>query len=227
MSAKIRVAWVTVTIAVLVLGMKLGASWLTGSVALYSDALESTINVAAAIAALVALSISARRADANHPYGHDKAEYLSAVLESALVLTTSILIFREGYLSWERPHLPTLPIEGLALNGAAGIINLLWARTLVRFGRHWKSPAIAAGGSHVMTDVWTSCGVLLGFWLVSATNWPRLDPIVAGLVGANILRVGYRMLRDSVGGLMDEAIARVLKGGTACSPPSSGACPPC
>ena len=206
MSVKIRVAWVTVAIAVLVLGMKLGAWWLTASVALYSDALESTINVATAVAALVALSVSSRPADANHPYGHDKAEYLSAVLESALVLTTSILIFREVYLSWERPHLPSSPLVGIALNGASGLINLLWARVLVRFGRRWKSPAITAGGSHVMTDVWTSAGVLLGFWLVSITNWPRLDPIVAGLVGVNILRAGYAMLRDSVGGLMDQAI---------------------
>ncbi len=206
MSGKIRVASITFVVAVVVLGMKVGAWLLTGSVALYSDALESTINVAAAVAALIALRVSGRPADANHPYGHDKAEYLSAVIESALVLTTSILIFREVWLGWERPHLPTLPLAGLALNAAAGFINLIWARLLVQVGRRWRSPALTAGGRHVMTDVWTSTGVLIGFWLVAFTGYARLDPIVAALVGLNILRVGFLMLRQSVAGLMDEAM---------------------
>ena len=206
MSGKIRVASATLVVAAMVLSMKVGAWVLTGSVALYSDALESTINVAAAIAALVALSVSGRPADANHPYGHDKAEYLSAVIESTLVLTTSVLIFREVWLGWQRPHLPTLPLAGIALNAAAGFVNLGWARLLVRVGRRWKSPALTAGGRHVMTDVWTSAGVLIGFWLVTVVGYARLDPIVAALVGLNILRVGYVMLRQSVAGLMDEAM---------------------
>ncbi len=206
MSGKIRVASITLVVAVAVLGMKVGAWLLTGSVALYSDALESTINVAAAVAALIALRVSGRPADANHPYGHDKAEYLSAVIESALVLTTSILIFREVWLGWARPHLPTLPLAGIALNAAAGFVNLIWARLLVRVGRRWRSPALTAGGRHVMTDVWTSTGVLVGFWLVAFSGYARLDPIVAALVGLNILRVGFLMLRQSVAGLMDEAM---------------------
>lgn len=206
MSGKIRVASATLVVATVVLSMKVAAWVLTGSVALYSDALESTINVAAAIAALIALSVSGRPADANHPYGHEKAEYLSAVTESALVLTTSILIFREVWLGWQQPHLPSLPLAGMTLNGVSSLINLVWARVLVRVGRRWKSPALTAGGRHVMTDVWTSTGVLIGFWLVTSTGYARLDPIVAGLVGLNILRVGFVMLRHSVAGLMDEAM---------------------
>ena len=204
MSRSLKVAWGSLGISIVVLGMKAAAYWLTGSVALYSDALETVINVVAAMGALVALWFSEQPADANHPYGHNKAEYLSAVVEGALVLVTALAIGREAWLGWENPHAPETPFLGIALNGAAGVVNLIWALVLVRRGRAWKSPALVAGGRHVMTDVWTTGAVLVGFALVPITGWLRLDPLVAALVALNILWTGYGMLWESVGGLMDE-----------------------
>ena len=204
MSRSLKVAWGSLGISIVVLGMKAAAYWLTGSVALYSDALETVINVVAAVGALVALWFSEQPADANHPYGHNKAEYLSAVVEGALVLVTALAIEREAWLGWENPHAPETPFLGIALNGAAGVVNLIWALVLIRRGRAWKSPALVAGGRHVMTDVWTTGAVLVGFALVPITGWLRLDPLVAALVAFNILWTGYGMLRESVGGLMDE-----------------------
>jgi cation diffusion facilitator family transporter len=204
MSRTLKVAWGSLAVSVVVLAMKFAAYWLTGSVALYSDALETVINVVAAIGALVALWFSEQPPDANHPYGHHKAEYLSAVVEGALVLATAFLIGREAWLGWEHPRAPETPFLGIGLNGAAGLINLGWALLLLRVGRRWKSPALVAGGKHVMTDVWTTGAVLVGFALVPLTGWLRLDPLVAGLVALNILWTGYGVLRESVGGLMDE-----------------------
>ena len=204
MSRTLQVAWGSLAVSLVVLAMKLGAYRLTGSVALYSDALETVINVVAAVGALVALWFSEQPADANHPYGHHKAEYLSAVVEGALVLVTSGLIGWEAWLGWAHPHAPATPLLGIGLNGAAGVINLVWALVLIRNGRLWKSPALVAGGRHIMTDVWTTGAVLAGFALVPLTGWLRLDPLVAGLVALNILWAGYGMLRTSVGGLMDE-----------------------
>lgn len=204
MSSALRLGWGSLVVSLVVLGMKAGAYLLTGSVALYSDALETVINVVAAIGALTALWFSELPPDANHPYGHHKAEYLSAVVEGALVLATSAAILREAWLGWETPHRPDAPFVGIGLNAAAGAINLGWALVLLRSGRRWKSPALIAGGRHIMTDVWTTGGVLIGFALVPLTGWLRLDAVVAGLVAVNILGAGYRMLRESVGGLMDE-----------------------
>jgi cation diffusion facilitator family transporter len=204
MSQTVKLAWGTLAVSVVVLAMKAGAYELTGSVALYSDALETVINVVAAVAALIALWFSAQPADANHPYGHQKAEYLSAVVEGALVLATAFAIGREAWIGLENPKAPNSPFIGLSLNAAAGAINLFWGRLLIRKGRVWKSPALIAGGKHIMTDVWTTGGVLIGFALVPLTGYLWIDPAVAALVAANILWTGYRMLRESVGGLMDE-----------------------
>ncbi len=204
MSRAIRLAWGSLGVSAVVLALKAAAYWLTGSVALYSDALETVINVVAALGALVALWFSERPADANHPYGHHKAEYLSAVVEGALVLATAFAIGREAWLGWAHPHAPDTPYLGIALNGGAGAINLVWALVLISRGQRWKSPALIAGGRHIMTDVWTTGAVLAGFALVPLTGWLRLDPAVAALVAANILWAGFGMLRSSVGGLMDE-----------------------
>jgi len=200
----LRTAWGTLAVAVAVLGLKFAAYAATNSVALYSDALESTINVVGALGALVALWVSARPADANHPYGHQKAEYLSAVVEGGLVLATAFVIAREAWQGWQHPHPPDTPLLGILLNGTGGAINLAWALFLLRVGRRWRSPALVAGGRHVMTDVWTTGAVLVGFALVPITGWLWLDPLVAGLVALNILWAGYGMVRESVGGLMDE-----------------------
>jgi cation diffusion facilitator family transporter len=190
MDRALRIAWGSLAVSVVVLAMKAAAYWVTGSIALYSDALETIINVAAAAAALFALWYSARPADANHPYGHHKAEYFSAVVEGALVLATAILIGNEAWRGWEHPRRPDTPILGLALNAAAGLINLVWA--------------LVAGGRHIMSDVWTTAAVLVGFALVPITGWLRLDPAVAAVVAINILWTGYGVLRQSVAGLMDE-----------------------
>jgi cation diffusion facilitator family transporter len=204
MSRSLKIAWISLGVSIVVLAMKGAAYWVTGSVALYSDALETTINVVAAIGALLALWFSEKPPDANHPYGHQKAEYLSAVVEGALVLVTAILIAREAWLGWQHPRAPDTPFLGIALNGAAGLTNLVWALVLIRRGLSWKSPALVAGGKHLMTDVYTTGGVLVGFALVPLTGWLQLDPAVAALVALNILWTGYGMLRESVGGLMDE-----------------------
>jgi cation diffusion facilitator family transporter len=200
----IRIAWGSFCVSIVVLAMKAAAYWLTGSVALYSDALETGINVAAAVTALFALWYSARPADANHPYGHHKVEYLSAVVEGTLVLITAFAIGQQAWLGWNHPRAPDTPFLGIALNGAAGGANLVWALVLIHGGRKWKSPALLASGKHIMTDVWTTGAVLVGVALIPLTGWLRLDPTVAAFVARNILRSGYSMLRESIGGLMDE-----------------------
>lgn len=147
MARALKVAWGSLAVSVVVLAMKFAAYWLTGSVALYSDALETVINMVAAVGALVALWFSGQPPDANHPYGHHKAEHLSAVAEGALVLATAFLIGREAWLGWVHPHAPETPFLGIGLNGAAGAINLVWALVLIRSGRQCKSPALVAGAS--------------------------------------------------------------------------------
>jgi cation diffusion facilitator family transporter len=195
----------SVGIGLVVLGLKFAAYWLTGSIALYSDALESTINVVAAGAAFVALRVSAQPADSNHPYGHHKAEYFSAVFEGVLVVVAAFSIFRSAYLGFLAPKPLEAPIIGLAINAGASFINGVWAWLLLSWGRRWQSPALVADGRHVMADVLTSGGVIIGVALVSATGWLVLDSIVAMLVGVNILWSGFKMVREGAGGLMDEA----------------------
>ncbi len=201
-----RLTWGTIAVGLLVLGMKYAGYLLTGSVALYSDALESIINVATAIATLVAVSVSAMPADANHPYGHHKAEYLSAVLESTLIVLAALLILREAYIGFNNPHVLEAPALGLAINAGAGVINGIWATVLMRCGRRWRSPALAADGKHLWTDVISSIGVLAGVIIVALTGWYRLDSIIAAIVAVHILWAGWKLMRDSVGGLMDEAL---------------------
>ncbi len=200
-----KAAWGGLGVSVIALGLKFAAYWVTGSIALYSDALETTINVVGALTALIALWFSEQPADANHPYGHQKAEYISAAIEAFMVVATAFAIGREAYYGWEHPHAPETPFVGIAFNGASGIVNLLWALFLIRVGRRWRSPALAASGKHIMTDVWTSGGILVGFALIPLTGWLRLDPALAALVATNILWSGGQMLRESVRGLMDEA----------------------
>ena len=197
----------SVAVGVLVLALKYAAYLLTGSVALYSDALESVVNVAAAGAALLALRVSARPADAGHPYGHHKAEYLSAVLEGVLIILAALAILREAYLGYLDPRPLDAPAEGLAVNALAGAVNGAWSWFLIRHGRRWRSPALVAAGKHLLADVVTSAGVLAGVGLAAATGWLVLDPALAALVAVNVLWSGWGLVRQSVGGLMDEAAA--------------------
>lgn len=201
-----KAALASVFVGALVLGLKFLAYWVTGSVALYSDALESIINVVAAGAAFIALWISAQPADANHPYGHTKAEYFSAVFEGLLVVLAALSILRAAYDGLLNPQPLEAPALGLAINAVASAINAVWAWALLRWGRQYRAPALVADGKHVLTDVYTSGGVLVGVGLVALTGWLVLDPILAAIVALNILWSGYTMIRDSVGGLMDEAV---------------------
>lgn len=207
-----KAALASLLIGVVVLALKFAAWWLTGSLALFSDALESIINVVAAGAAFVALRIAAQPADAEHPYGHHKAEYFSAVLEGVLIVVAALLILREAYGGLLAPRAIDAPVLGIAVNALATAINAAWGTALLRWGRRWRSPAIVADGRHVMADVVTSGGVLVGIGLVGATGWLILDPALAALVALNILWSGWVLVRDSIGGLMDQAASPDILG---------------
>ncbi len=200
-----RTAWATIAVAILVTGLKYWAYWTTDSAALYSDALESIVNVVTGVVALVAIRVSAMPPDRKHPFGHHKAEFFSAVLEGALIVLAAFLIFQEAYDAWRQPRTLTEPATGLAINGAAAAINAAWAGFLIARGRAWKSPALSAGGWHILTDVMTSVGVLAGLLLALWTGIFQIDPLLAALVGANILWVGYHIIMRSMSSLLDEA----------------------
>ena len=193
-------------VSIVVLGLKWAAYGLTGSVSLYSDALESVVNIAAAAAALLAVQVAARPPDANHPYGHTKAEYLSAVVEGALILFAAVEIVRAA---WGRLQAPA-PVEqlglGVAVSVGATVLNAVWAGFLVRNGRRRRSPALTADGRHLMADVASTLGVLAGMGLAAATGWWVLDPLLAMAVAVNVVAVGARLVRESVAGLMDESV---------------------
>ena len=205
MSTPIRLAIGSIIIGALVLGIKTLAWWLTGSVALLSDALESTVNVATAVAALIAIRVAARPADDTHPYGHHKAEFFSAVLEGVMIIVAALLILHEAWQGLRSPIALELPLVGLLVNTGATVINAVWSRILITKGRSAQSPALVADGRHLMADVVTSLGVALGVLLAVATGWWILDPLLAGAVALNILWAGSRVVRESLSGLMDEA----------------------
>jgi cation diffusion facilitator family transporter len=189
----------------LVFALKGAAWWLTGSAALYSDALESIVNIVASLLAFCALRLAARPADANHPYGHDKAEFFAAVIEGVLIIVAALLIFAEAWDTWRHgPHI-AMPGQGLALNAVATLINAVWSAVLMRAGRRLRSPALAADGRHLLADVVTSVGVALGVVLAVVTGRVMLDPILAAATGAYVLWSGMSMVSASVSGLMDTA----------------------
>jgi len=201
-----QLAFWSIVIAVFVLVLKVYAWWITGSVALYSDALESIVNVIAAGAAFWAIRVSYMPADADHQHGHHKAEYFSAVLEGVLICVAAILILAEVWRAWQNPA----PIEqswtGIGVNAVASAINGVWAWTLISKGRAARSPALVADGHHIMTDVYTSAGVIVGLIGVVATGHQWLDPALAVLVALNILYQGWSVILSSLGGLMDKAV---------------------
>lgn len=201
-----RLALIGIPMAIFVLGLKMFAWWVTGSVALLSDALESIVNVVAAVIAWGAIRYASRPADAEHPFGHHKAEYLSAVIEGVLIVVAAILIVQEAVPKLWAPTVMQQPALGLAINFAAGVINVVWASILIRAGRRHRSPALLADGHHIMSDVITSSGVLVGLLLVLATGYAILDPVMAILVAVNILFQGWSIISSSVNGLMDHAI---------------------
>jgi len=201
-----RYAWLSILAAVLTIGLKAGAYLLTGSVGLLSDALESVVNLAAAIFALIMLSLAARPPDQEHQYGHDKAEYLSSGFEGALILFAAVSIM---YSSVHRLlHLRGIEQAGVgvAIAIAAALVNLIVAQILLRAGRAHNSITLEADAHHLMTDVWTSVGVVVGVAAVSLTGWRWLDPVIGLLVGVNIIWTGGQLMRRSLLGLLDTAL---------------------
>ena len=200
-----KIAVVSILVAVTVMGIKYLAYLKTGSVALYSDALESIVNVITAVAALVAVRISAQPPDKSHPYGHHKVEYFSAVLEGALIIVAALLIIREAWSALLMPRTIEAPALGLAINGVATALNAGLVMVPDHAGRTWRSPALVADGWHLFTDVATSLGVIVGLALAAITGWPILDPLLAAGVAFHILHAGFKLTRESVSSLMDEA----------------------
>ncbi len=198
-------AW-SIVVAFAVLGLKAGAWWMTGSVALYSDALESIVNVIASGAAFWAIRVSYMPADDDHQHGHHKAEYFSAVLEGVLIAVAALMIFAAAWDALRMPRAMEQPWEGMAVNGLASLVNVIWAMILIRVGRAEKSPALVADGHHIMTDVVTSVGVIAGLIAAVVTGFAILDPLLAILVAINILYQGWQVISSSLSGLMDKAV---------------------
>jgi cation diffusion facilitator family transporter len=202
----VRASRISLVAGAALLLVKGAAWWQTGSVALLADALESIVNVAAAAAATLAVTVARRPPDEDHPFGHTKVEYLSAVLEGTLVLMAAAGIVHQ---SWERlaePEAPRTLLTGLALAGVAAAANAGLAVYLQRAGRRARSPALLASAAHLWGDVLTSVAVIAGLLAAVVTGWWRLDPLMGLLVCANVVRLGVRVMRDSVGGLIDEAL---------------------
>ncbi|MEW5966504.1 MAG: cation diffusion facilitator family transporter [Pseudomonadota bacterium] len=202
-----RYAWLSIGAAVATILLKGWAWWITGSVGLLSDALESFVNLAGALMALAMLTLAARPADENHAHGHGKAEYFSSAFEGALILVAALGI---GYAAIDRLLHPRA-IEavgiGLAVSVVASLVNLATARTLMRVGTQSRSITLEADARHLMADVWTSAGVIAGVALAWATGWLWLDPAIALAVAANILWTGWKLLQRSAEGLMDVSVS--------------------
>ncbi|MFA7291291.1 MAG: cation diffusion facilitator family transporter [Rhodocyclaceae bacterium] len=201
-----RFAWLSIAAALSTIALKTAAWWLTGSVGLLSDALESGVNLAGALMALTMLTIAAQPPDENHAYGHGKAEYFSSGFEGFLILIAAIGI---GIAAIERLLHPQ-PLEqvgvGLLVSFVASIINLATARVLLAAGKAHRSITLEADAHHLMTDVWTSAGVIVGVGAVALTGWLWLDPVLALLVAANIVWTGWQLIHRSASGLMDAAL---------------------
>jgi cation diffusion facilitator family transporter len=201
----VRTVWLSVGAALLTIGLKTLAWALTGSVGLLSDAAESVVNLVAAVMALIVVHWSERPPDEDHTYGHEKAGYLAAGLEGAMILIAAVTI---GFTAIERLANPQPLTDvgiGVVVAIAASVVNLVVARMLISTGRRYESIALEADGKHLLTDVWTSVGVVAGVAAVSLTGWDVLDPLIALAVAVNIVVTGIRLVRESAGGLMDRA----------------------
>jgi cation diffusion facilitator family transporter len=201
-----RFAWLSIGAALLTIGLKMGAYLVTGSIGLLADALESVVNVVAAIVALIALLFAARPPDEEHAYGHDKVEYFSSGVEGTLIIVAAISIC---LAAWERLQHPQAVEQfglGLAISSLASAINFGVARVLLRASRRYRSITLEADAHHLLTDVWTSLGVIIGIVAVAFTGWQVLDPLIALLVALNIIWSGIQLLRRSALGLLDTAL---------------------
>ena len=201
-----RYLQLSIAVALATIALKTGAWWVSGSVSLLSDALESLVNLAGAVFALAMVTIAARPPDDEHPYGHHKAEYFSSGFEGVLIFAAALAIIWAAVMRLLNPQ----PLEavglGLVLSVVSSAMNGALAYSMLRKARAVQSMALEADARHLFTDVWTSAGVVLGLLAVMATGWAWLDPVIAIAVALNILRVGASLVRQSAGGLMDEAL---------------------
>jgi cation diffusion facilitator family transporter len=205
-SSLTRFAWLTIAAAIFTMALKATAYLVTDSVGLLSDALESVVNLVGGVMALAMLTVAARPPDQEHLYGHSKAEYFSAVVEGALIILAAGSIAYAAVRRLLQPQALEQVSTGLGISVVASLVNLVVALVLLRAAKRNDSISLRASAHHLLTDVWTSVGVLVGVGAAVATGWLVLDPVVALLVAANIVWTGYRILRDSVSGLMDHAL---------------------
>ncbi|MEY4384733.1 MAG: hypothetical protein RLY20_16 [Verrucomicrobiota bacterium] len=202
-----RYAWLSIAAALLTIALKTAAWWMTGSVGLLSDAAESFVNLIGAMMALAMLTIAARPADEEHSYGHGKAEYFSSGLEGGLILIAAVSIAAAAVPRLIHPQPLEQVSTGLVVSVGASIINLAVALVLLRAARRHRSVTLEASAHHLLTDVWTSVGVIVGVGSVALTHWNWLDPVVALIVAANIVFTGVKIIRTSILGLMDTALS--------------------
>jgi cation diffusion facilitator family transporter len=205
-SSPARITWIPISASIITILLKSYAFYITGSVGLLSDAMESFINLTASIAALIALTIAFRPPDKKHPFGHYKAEYFSSILEGILILLAAIAI---GVASIERfinPHTLEKLNAGLGISVVASIVNLVTAKILFNAGKKYNSITLEADAQHLMTDVWTTGGVLVGLLIVKMTGLYWLDPIIAVAVAINIVYIGIKLITRSVSGFMDTTL---------------------
>lgn len=200
------IAICNIAVALAVMALKYAAYAATGSAALYSDAVESIVNLVTAIAVLVTIKISRKPADRHHQFGHHKAEYLSAVFVGVLITLAAFFICHEAIEAYSNPRTIQAPWHGLMLSSVALAVNMGWSGFLIMSGRRRRSPALTADGWHLMSDVVTTVGVIAGLVLAVVTGWQIVDPIIAGGVAVSVLWAGWRLMRSSVSGLMDEAV---------------------
>ncbi|BBL53675.1 cadmium transporter [Bartonella quintana] len=209
MDVKINIQSLTlysIFVACIVFALKYWAYHITGSVALYSDALESTVNILATLAAWWAVKISVKPADHNHPFGHHKAEYFSTILEGVLIIIAAVIILREAWMAFSTVKLLQEPGIWLVIHFVASVINYLWGWILMRQGKIHRSPALKADGMHFITDVFTSLVILIGLVVGFVGRWGILDPILAIIVAVNILFQGWKVINSAIQGLMDVGV---------------------
>ena len=202
----VRYAWLSIIAAVVTISLKAGAYWLTNSVGLLSDALESLVNLVAAGVAMAMISIASRPPDDDHAYGHDKAEYFSSGVEGGLILLAAGSIVLTSSQRLMDPHPIEQPTIGIVISVIASVINFVVSRVLLRVGRRENSIALEADAHHLMTDVWTSAGVIIGIVAVIFTGWQWLDPVIALIVAANIVWSGIKLVQRSAMGLLDTSL---------------------
>jgi cation diffusion facilitator family transporter len=201
-----RFAWISIAAALVTIGLKSAAYLYTGSVGFLSDAAESLVNLVGALIALAMLTIASRPADEEHAFGHSKAEYFSSGIEGSLIVVAALSITYAAVRRLLNPQELEQVGLGLIVSTAASLVNLGVGLLMIRVGKNRSSMALEANGKHLMTDVWTSVGVILGVGAVALSGWNWLDPIVALLVAVNIVRTGSGIIRRSVGGLMDAGL---------------------